>query len=64
VPGLADVARVRDRVQSLLKTQASDAALGRSFGGPLAVLLCGMAVVIVAILLGVRVHQKRKRSLS
>jgi len=28
---IADVARVRDRVQSLLKTQASDAALGRSF---------------------------------
>ena len=61
VPGLADVARVRDQVRSLLKAQASDAARGRSFG---AVLLCGMAVVIVAVLLGVRVRQKRKRSLS
>ena len=61
MPGLADVARVRDHVQSLVKAQASDAALGRSFG---AILLCGMAVVIVAILLAVRVHQKRKRSLS
>lgn len=59
VPGLADVARVRDHVQSLLKAQASDAARGRSFG---AMLLCGMAVVIVAVLLGVRV--RRKRSLS
>jgi serine protease Do len=61
VPDLADVARVRDHVQSLLKAQASDAALSRPFG---AVLLCGMAVVIVAVLLGARVRQRRKRSLS
>jgi hypothetical protein len=52
------VARVRDHVQSLLKAQASDAALSRPFG---LVLLCGMAVVIVAVLLGARIHQKRKR---
>jgi serine protease Do len=58
VPGLADVERVRGRVQKLLEEHASGAALNRSL---MAVSLFGMAVVIAAVLLGVRVKQKRRR---